>query len=153
MTRSLTVSLPSPGTLVRIVVGLVIVAVLAFVGYRLGATLTSRGPILDLASAAPLQQVRTTNDIYLGKIVSVDDDYVRLVGPAVVRESPQASAQAAQIVVIRMTADPFNIDGDLLISRSDIQSVANVVRDSGLEKAYRQAIGDLPTGPSPSPGT
>jgi hypothetical protein len=153
VSRSLTVSLPAAGTLVRVAVGLVIVVVLAFVGYRTGAALTSRGPILDLASAAPLQQVRTTSDIYLGKIVSVDDNYIRLVGPAVVREAPQASAQAAQIVVIRMTADPFNIDGDLLLSRQDIQAVANVVRDSGLEKAYRQAIGDLPAGPSPSPGT
>ena len=152
MSRSLTLSLPPAGTLVRIVVGLVIVVVLAFVGYRAGAALTSRGPILDLASAAPLQQVRTTSDVYLGKIVSIDDNYVRLVGPAVVRESPQASAQTSRIVVIRMTADPFDIDGDLLISRQDIQSIANVVRDSGLEKAYRQAIGDLPA-PSPSPGT
>ena len=152
MSRSLTVSLPPAGTLVRVVAGLVIVVVLAFVGYRAGVALTSRGPILDLASAAPLQQVRTTSDVYLGKIVSIDDNYVRLVGPAVVRQSPQASAQAPQIVVIRMTADPFDIDGDLLISRQDIQSIANVVRDSGLEKAYRQAIGDLPA-PSASPGT
>lgn len=153
MSRSLTVSLPPAGTLVRIVVGLVIVIVLAFIGYRAGTALTSRGPILDLASAAPLQQVRTTSDVYLGKIVSIDDNYVRLVGPAVVRESAEASSQAPRIVIIRLTSDPFNVDGDLLISRQDIQSVANVVRDSGLEKAYRQAIGDLPASPSASPGT
>jgi hypothetical protein len=150
----LTVSLPPSATIVRIVVGLVIVVALAFVGYRVGVALTSKGPVLDLTAATPVQQVRTSTDIYLGKVVSLDGDYLRLAGPAVVREQPQPSGQAPQLIVIRLTADPFNIDGDLLIGRQDVVSIANVARDSGLERAYRQAIGDLPaSSPTASPGT
>lgn len=136
----------------RIVLGILVVAVAVFLALRIPAIVGSGSTVTQLASGAPLQQIRTTSDIYLGKIVGADDGYLRIAGAAIVREQPQASGAPAQIFVIRLTNDPFNIDGDLLVERSNVVFVGNVGRDSGLERAYRQAIGDLPL-PSPAAST
>jgi hypothetical protein len=128
-----------------------VVALIAIVGFRIGSSLVSGGPVVQLSAGAPVQQIRTSTDVYLGKVVSADGDYLRLAGPAILRQQqPQPSGGTSQLIVIRLTADPFDVDGDLLIDRQDVVSVGNVVRDSGLERAYRQAIGDLP---APSPGS
>ncbi len=133
----------------RIVVAILAVALAVILALRIVAVVGSGGAVTQLASGAPLQQIRTTSDIYLGKIVGADDGYLRVAGAAIVREQPQASGAPAQIFIIRLTNDPFNVDGDLLIERANVVFVANVGRDSGLERAYRQAIGDLP---APSAG-
>jgi len=146
----LTVSLPSLASVARLVVAVVAIAAIVFVGLRIFDAVRPDQVVSDLAFNAPLQQVRTVSEVYLGKVKSESDGYVRLVGPAVVREQPTASGSPSQVLVIRLTADPFDVDGDLLIPRENVVAIGNVARDSGLERAYRQAIGDLP---QPTPGT
>lgn len=150
MSRSLTVPVPPASRVVRWVAAVVLVVVLLVAGIRLGAILTARDPLLALADAAPVQQVQTVNGVYLGRIVAVDGDYIRLYAPAVVRETDGEGQEAPQMIVIQLGRQPFDLGGDVLIPRAQVLLVGNVAGSSALEVAYRQAIGDLPQ-PTPAP--
>lgn len=156
MSRSLTVSVPPPALIARWLGWLVLGVVVIVAGVIGGQTLTRRDSAVALAASTPLQQIQTSSGVYLGKIVSADDNYLRIFGPAVLRENqPSASGQPPQLLVIRLTSEPFDLDGDVLIPRENVILIGNVARNSPLETAYRQAIGDLPAGgeatPSPQP--
>lgn len=152
MSRSVTVSLPSVSGIVRTVVLVVAALVLLAVGIRVGIGLLSPGPAADFGRDTGLQQVLTTANTFVGRVVSDDGTYVRLAGPAIVRDA--SSSGSSQLVVQLLTVDPFDLDGDILIPRSQVVLVGNVTAGSGLETAYRQATGELPTptlGPTPTP--
>jgi hypothetical protein len=137
------VSLPPAARIAQVLAAAVIVVAVLLLGIRAWFALTAPSAAAQLAQAAPLQQVQTTSNLYLGKVIGDDAGYLRVAGPAVVREGPAASGQASQVLVILLSAQPFDVQGDLLIARDSVVAVGNVARDSGLERAYRQAIGDL----------
>jgi hypothetical protein len=149
----LTVNVPPASRLIAGIVALAVVILVVLAGIRIGSALFQPDPAVSLAAAAPLQQIQTSSGVYLGKVVGADGTYVRLARPAALQQSQSGeTGSQPQLVVVRLSAQPFDIDGDILIERDQIVVIGNVVADSGLEIAYRQAFGDLPPS-SPAPAT
>jgi hypothetical protein len=148
LSRSVTVAVPSVSGIVRIVLALVVAVVLLAVGVRIGLALLSPGTAAEFADDGRLQQVVTVTDTFVGRVVSDDGTYLRLRGPAVVRDA--SSSSQGQLIVQLLVADPFDLDGEILVARSEVILVGNVLVGSGLETAYRQATGELPA-PTPVP--
>jgi hypothetical protein len=148
LNRSVTVALPSVSGVVRTILVIAVALALLAVGVRLGLAVLSPGPAADFGRGAPLQQVVTTTSTFVGQVVSDDGTYLRLHGPAIVRDA--SSAGSSQLIVQLLVADPFDLNGDILIPRSQVILIGNVASSSGLETAYRQATGELPA-PTPGP--
>jgi hypothetical protein len=147
VSRSVTLPIPTAGRLVRVLVGVLIVAAMVGVGVRVGLWIVSPGPAAEFA-AGGLQQVQTAGGTYVGRIVADDGTYVRIAAPAIVRPE---SAESGRLLVQLLTADPFDLGGDILVPRTQVLLIGNVTAGSGLETAYRQAIGELPPAPTPTP--
>ncbi|MCI0583584.1 MAG: hypothetical protein L0227_11975 [Chloroflexi bacterium] len=150
MSRSVTVPIPGVARVGRVLLVLVAAAVIALVGIRAGLWLVSPGPAAEL-TADGLAQIQTTSATYVGRIVDDDGAYLRVADPAIIR--PESGEPDARLLVQLLTAEPFNVAGEILIGREQVVLVGAVAAGSGLETAYRQATGDLPqpTNPTPAP--
>ncbi len=145
MSRSLTVSLPPMVRVVQVIVALVVAVGLVYLGLRIGSALTAPAPAEGLSGGAALQEVHTTQGVYLGKVAAEDGSYLRLASPAVVREEQaQGGGQSGRVLVILLAAEPYYVSGDILIPTSQVVLVGNVIPGSPLDTAYRQARGELP---------
>src|SRR5262245_44963867 len=142
----MTVAIPSPRRLARIVGTVLVVAVVLAIGVRLGTWAVSPGPAAELARSHALQQIVTSGGTYLGHVVGDDGTYVRIARPAIVRPEQSTSNLVVQLLAV----DPYDLNGDILMPRSSILLIGNVAAGSGLETAYRQATGELPQ-PTPAP--
>ena len=151
MSRSVTVALPSTSGLAR-TAGLVIVAlVLVALGIRVGLAALSPGPAAEFGRGVTLQQIVTPSNTFVGHIVGDDGTYVRLANPAIVRDA--SNTGSSQLIVQLLVVNPFDLKGDILVPRAQVVLIGNVEAGSGLEKAYRQAKGELPQeslAPAPS---
>jgi len=147
VSRSVTLPIPTAGRLLRLLVGIVAVAAVVGIGVRLGLWFVLPGPAAEFA-AAGLQQVQTAGGTYVGRVVADDGTYLRIAAPAIVRPE---SAESGRLIVQLLTADPFDLGGDVLVPRAQVLLIGNVSAGSGLETAYRQAIGELPPAPTPTP--
>jgi len=152
LSRSVTLAVPSASGLVRTILTIAVALALVAIGVRLGFGLLSPGPAAEFAQDGRLQQVVTTTNTFVGQVVSDDGTYLRLRGPAIVRDA--SSDADSQLIVQLLVADPFDLDGEILVVRSEVVLIGNVLAGSGLETAYRQATGELPqptSGPTPAP--
>ena len=155
MSRSLTLQVPSPRQVVLTVAGVLVALVLLFIGVRLGSSLLSPSPVMELSAEGELHQVQVLGGAtYLGTIVRDDGMTLRLARPAIVRqeEAPAASdgAQGARIVVQSLATDPFGIVADVLIPLDQITLIGVVQPASSLGQAYGEAMG-LTAAPAASP--
>lgn len=119
-------------------------ALLLFVGARVGQALFAPGPAASFATE--LQEVRTTDGNFVGRVVSDDDDYIRLADPAVVTPlEVDGGTGEGQVAVQRLATEPFGLVGDLLINREQVIFVGGVANDSQLARAYAEASGATPS--------
>ena len=157
MSRSLTLSVPSPRQVILAIVGIVAAIALLIVGVRLGASLLSPSPIMGLAAEGSLHEVQVLGGaVYLGTIVKDDGSTLRLARPAVIRQegTPTASAgaQGPRIIVQSLATDPYGIAADILIPLGQVATIGVVQPSSSLGRAYGEAMGlTQPPAPSPSP--
>jgi len=152
LSRSVTVAVPTASGLIRTILALAVGTALVLAGARLGLALLSPGPAAEFALDGRLQQVVTTTNTFVGQVVSDDGTYLRLRGPAIVRDA--SGDGSSQLIVQLLRVDPYDLDGEILVMRSEVILVGNVLAGSGLETAYRQATGDLPaptSGPTVAP--
>jgi hypothetical protein len=157
MSRSLTLSVPSPRRIVLTVVGVLLAIAVLAVGVRLGASVLSPSPVMGLAAEGDLHQIQVLGGaVYLGRIVEDDGGTLRLSRPAVVRQeqAPAASqgTQGPRTVVQSLATDPYGIAADILIPLDKVTLVGVVQPSSSLGRAYGEAMGLTPAqAPSPSP--
>ena len=143
MTRSYTVRLPSARRLaapVGIVAALLILLVVAF---RVGMEI-AKGPVAGSVDRRQLQQIVVQGGtVYVGRLISETDGWLRIEAPTVLRQNDQAApgGSAPPLVVQALTADPFAIDGPIVLRREMVIAVGNVVNGTGLERAYQEATG------------
>jgi hypothetical protein len=157
MSRSLTLQVPSPRQIVLTVGGVLVALVLLVIGVRLGSSLLSPSPVMELAAEGELHQVQVLGGAtYLGTIVGDDGMTLRLARPAVVRQeaAPAASdgAQGSRIVVQSLATDPFGIVADVLIPLDQVTLIGVVQPASSLGQAYGEAMG-LTVAPASSPSS
>ena len=155
MSRSLTLRVPSVRQVLLALGGVILAAALVVVGVRLGSSILSPSPVMDLAAEGELHQVQVLGGtVYLGTIVADDGGTLRLARPAQVRQeqAPSASAgsQGPRIVVQSLATDPFGLSADILIPLDNVTLLGAVQPASSLAVAYREAMGVTPA-PSPSP--
>lgn len=154
MPESVTFQVPSPRRVIGTVGTLAAVGALLMIGIAVGNRLFAADPVARLTGQGAIQQVRvTTGAVYVGRAIGVDGNYVRLADPAIVRQSgtDNSPSTAPQLVVENLTVEPFDVAGELVIPVESIEWAAAVRPGSGLEAAYRQAIGQLPAVPVASP--
>lgn len=154
MTRSVTVSLPPWRRVLTVLAVLGLLFLIVLGGFLVGLRLLGPGPAEGLDAAARVHQVHLDDgSVYLGRIVSEGDGYVRLGVPAVIRPSDaeQQDPRGPQLIVQLLATEPYSLSGDVLIARSQVTLVGPVIAGSGLETAYRQATGELPPPPAPAP--
>ena len=147
-----TTAAPTPNPFVRIAwwIGILLGAgLLLFVGMRVGQALFAPGPAESFTTE--LQEIRTTDGNYLGRIVADDGEYIRLADPATVTALGGSEATAGeQFVVQRLATEPFGLVGDLLVNVDQVIFVGAVANDSQLAAAYADAS---QSGPTPSEST
>lgn len=154
MPKSVTLQLPSPRNLIRTVWILAAVAALLIVGIGVGNRLLTADPLTRLAEQGAIQQVRViAGVVYVGRVTSADRGFVRLADPAIVRQGGRGNAGSAapQLVVEGLKVEPYDVAGELVIPVESIEWAGAVRPGSGLEAAYRQAVGQLPAEPVASP--
>lgn len=122
----------------RLIVTVVLGAALLVAGLFVGRALTDSGPTSDFPTR--LEEVRTSDGNFVGRVVADDDDYIRLADPATVAiQSADDGSGAQQLVVQRLASEPFGLVGDILISREQVIFVGAVANDSQLAAAYAEA--------------
>lgn len=154
MPGSVTVRLPSPRRVIWSVLTFVAVGALLMIGITVGNRLFAADPIQRLTVQGAIQQVGLrTGAVYVGRVIGADGGYVRVADPAIIRQTgADSSASAApRLVVEGLTAEPYDVAGELVIPVESIEWAAAVRPGSGLEAAYRQAVGQLPAVPVASP--
>ena len=154
MSRSLTVAVPPPAQIARAIVAIVAAVLIVIVGLRIGGALLGPGGAKALSAGGALQEIHTTQGVYVGQVVAEDESYITLRTPAIVREEPAADGAtgSGRILVILLAADPYFVAGDVVLPRDQVVLVGNVMTGSPLETAYRQATGELPA-PSAAPSS
>lgn len=154
MNRSLTVAVPSSAQIVKAILGIGIAVLIVFVGLRLGGSLLGPAGAQALSTGSGLQEIHTTQGVYVGQLVKEDDSYLSLRTPAVVREAQDADggSGSGRILVILLASEPYYIAGDVVLPRDQVILVGNVTPGSPLDTAYRQATGELPP-PSSTPSS
>jgi hypothetical protein len=143
LTRSVTFRLPSPRTLALAAVTLLAGLLVLWAGIRVGSGLVTGSPLERLARTPGVHELVTPSGTFLGRIVEVDEAFVRLAEPAFVRGAPAAQASASpgpQALVQPMTAFPYLLSGDLVIAADDITAAGLVTPGSELESVYRNAV-------------
>ena len=155
MSRSLTVAVPSPARMAKAVLAIAVGVLMVVVGLRIGGALLGSGAAKSLAAGAALQEVHTTQGVYVGQVVAEDEGYLTLRTPAIVREEQGSEGTASgRILVILLASEPYYVAGDVVLRRDQVVLVGNVAAGSPLDTAYRQATGELPpptSAPSSSP--
>ena len=121
-----------------VVLAVAAVGLLAASGF-VGALLLGPGTAARLGGQ--LQEVQTPSGNYVGRIVKDDGSWITLADPAVVSVQAAPDNTGNQVVVRSLTAEPFGLGGQILISHGQIGFVASVESDSQLAAAYRQALG------------
>jgi hypothetical protein len=154
VTRSLTVRLPSVRQLALAAVAIVAIAVIVFLGVRLGSQLASGGAVSLVAVDGGIQEIHILGGaVYVGRITSDADGAIRVAGPALVlsdtTSSPAPDSGGQRLVVRALFTDPYDLQGDVLIPRDQVVLVGNITPGSSLEAAYLQAVEGV--GPSGSP--
>jgi hypothetical protein len=124
--------------LIVVVLAAVVVGVVALGGLA-GASLLRSGAAGRLGGQ--LQEVQTSGGNYVGHIVQDDGTWLTLADPAVVTVQAAADGSGNQVVVRALSAEPFGLGTQILISRTQIEFVGSVRSDSQLAGAYRQALG------------
>jgi hypothetical protein len=155
MSRSLTLSVPSPRQIALTIVGVVAAIALLIVGVRIGTSILSPSPIMGLAAEGSLHEVQVVGGaVYLGTIVKDDGSTLRLARPAVIRQEAASAAspgaQGPRIIVQSLATDPYGIAADILIPLEQVATVGVVQPSSSLGRAYSEAMG-LTQAPAPSP--
>jgi hypothetical protein len=157
MSRSLTLSVPSPRRIVLTLLGIAVAVAVLFIGVRLGSSILSQSPVMGLAAEGSLHEVQVLGGaVYLGTIVKDDGSTLRVSRPAIIRQEqvPAASpgTQGPRIIVQSLATDPYGIAADVLIPLQQVTFVGVVGPSSSLGKAYAEAMGvaGAPTA-SPSP--
>lgn len=97
-----------------------------------------------------LQQLQTTLGTYVGRMSEAGRGFLVLSDPVVVTRQNGGDGQADEFFATPLTADPYGIDGPIVISEMQIIHAADVALDSSLADAYQAAMTE-PSGPDESP--
>jgi hypothetical protein len=154
LSRSLTVALPSPARVAKAVVAIAAAVLIVIVGLRIGGSLLGPAAAKALSAGGALQEIHTTQGLYVGQVVAEDESYISLRTPAVVREeqATDGGTPSGRILVILLASEPYYVAGDVVLPRNQVVLVGNVTPGSPLDTAYRQATGELPA-PSATPSS
>lgn len=152
MAHSITLSVPPASRILTLVGAIAAIAAIVIVGAWVGSRLIAPDPIGGLANPGGVQQIRVTGGaVYVGRIVSSSGGYLRLSDAAIIRQGDTAAdaSPGPRLIVESLAAEPYDTGTDLVIPISSVEFATTVRPGSGLEAAYRQAIGGAP----PSPGS
>jgi hypothetical protein len=142
--RSLTIDLPSARNLAIGVVVIVAAVLVIVLGLQVAADVVFGGPLAQLARKSTLQELQLSGGItYVGRVESDADGWIRLADPAVIREQTGQGASASSAtgyIVQALIADPFDMQGDVVVAERQVTSVGNVADGSSLAQAYERAL-------------